>query len=102
LRDRGIGQHPADFWRTILSLQLANKADVPYMAGQYGHGSGMLLAFTNGGQVMISRRHPDLLADDQDDYAGVVAIRKRMPSETGRTNPHYECLVSARTGQPFA
>lgn len=101
-RDCAIGQHPADFWRTILSLQLANKLDVPYMAGQYGHGAGMLLAFSNGGQVMISRRHPRLLAPGQDDYAGVVAVRKRMPSETGRANPHYECLVSARTCQPFA
>jgi hypothetical protein len=101
-RDCAIGQHPADFWRTILSLQLANKVDVPYMAGQYGHGAGMLLAFTNGGQVMISRRHPRLLKGGQDDFAGVVAVRKRMPSETGRMNPHYECLVSARTDQPFA
>lgn len=101
-RDHGIGQHPADFWTTVLSLQLGNKAEVPYTAGQYGHGAGMLLAFTNGGQIMISRRHPKLLGDSQEDYAGLVLVRKRMPSETGRGQPHYECLVSDADNNPFA
>lgn len=101
-RDQGIGQHPADFWRTILSLQLANKVNLPFTAGQFGHGAGMLLAFTTGGQVMVSRRHPLLRAQGQEDHAGLVLVRKRMPSETGRKNPHYECLVSERTGRPFA
>jgi hypothetical protein len=101
-RDQGIGQHPTDFWRTILSLQLGNKADVPYTAGQYGHGAGMLLAFTVGGQVMISRRHPKLLKDGQDDYAGLVLVRKQKPSEVGRVQPHYACLVSKATSKPFA
>lgn len=100
--DQGIGQHPLDFWRTILSLQLGNKQDIPYTAGQYGHGAGMLLGFSNGGQIMISRRHPKLRADGQDDYAGLVLVRKRMPSEAGTVNPIYECAVSKRTGQPFA
>jgi hypothetical protein len=101
-RDEGIGQHPSDFWRTILSLQLGNKIDIPYTAGQYGHGAGMLLGFTEGGQIMISRRHPKLRAEGQDDYAGLVLIRKRMPDETGYVYPVYECAVSRRTGNPFA
>ncbi len=101
-RDAGIGQHPFDFWKTILSLQLGNKVDIPYTAGQYGHGAGMLLGFSTGGQIMISRRHPKLLADGQDDYAGLVLIRKRMPSQTGNVNPMYQCAVSRRTGNPFA
>jgi len=100
--DEGLGQHPSDFWQTILSLQLGNKQDVPYTAGQYGHGAGMLLGFCNGGQVMISRRHPKLRGDGQDDYAGLVLVRKRMPSEARTVNPVYECAVSKRTGQPFA
>jgi hypothetical protein len=101
-RDDGLGQHPSDFWRTILSLQLGNKANVPYTAGQYGHGAGMLLGFTTGGQVMISRRHPKLLADDLEDFAGLVLVRKRKPSEAHRTQPHYECLVAQETSVPFA
>lgn len=100
--DEAIGQHPSDFWTTVLSLHLANKADIPYTSGQYGHGAGMLLGFSSGGQVMISRRCPKLRAQDQDDYVGLALIRKRMPSETGRSNPHYECLVSKRTGKPLA
>ncbi len=101
-RDRGIGQHPADFWRSILSLQLGNKQNIPYTAGQYGHGAGLLLNFTNGGQVMISRRHPSLLGSGQLDYAGIVPIRKRKPSEADTVQPHYEYLVSADTSLPFA
>jgi hypothetical protein len=100
--DDGIGQHPSDFWRTLLSLQLGNKADIPYTAGQYGHGAGMLLSFTTGGQIMISRRHPKLLREAQEDYAGLVLVRKRKPSEAHRIQPHYECLVSKDTDSPFA
>jgi hypothetical protein len=100
--DEAIGQHPCEFWSTVLSLQLGNKAEIPYTAGQYGHGAGMLLGFSSGGQVMISRRCPKLLDEDQDDLVGLVLIRKRMPSETGKPNPHYECLVSKRTGEPVA
>ena len=101
-RDTAIGQHPEDFWATILSLQMGNKTTIPYTSGQYGHGAGMLLGFCEGGQVMISRRSPKLLKDGQEDYAGLTLVRKRMPSETGNVNPHYECLVSKRSGLPFA
>lgn len=98
--DQAIGQHPLNFWGTILSLQLGNKKDVPYQAGQYGHGAGMLLAFTEGGQVMISRRHPKLRGDGQDDLVGLALIRKLMPSEAKTVNPLYQVLVSKRTAQP--
>jgi hypothetical protein len=101
-RDEGVGQHPLDFWGTILSLQQGNKINIPYTAGQYGHGAGMLLGFTEGGQIMISRRHPKLRSEGQDDYAGLVLIRKRMPEDTGNINPVYECAVSRRTKNPFA
>lgn len=101
-RDEGIGQHPTDFWQTILSLQLGNKVDIPYTAGLYGHGAGMLLSFSTGGQIMISRRHPKLLVEGQDDYAGFVLVRTRRPSEAETIHPTYECAVSRRTGNPFA
>jgi hypothetical protein len=100
--DRAIGQHPLDYWRTILSLQLGNKRDVPYQAGQYGHGAGMLLGFCEGGQIMVSRRHPKLRADGQDDLAGLVLVRKLMPSVAGTVNPLYQVMVSKRTGEPIA
>lgn len=100
--DQGVGQHPTDFWQTILSLQLGNKADISYTSGQYGHGAGMLLTFSEGGQVMVSRRHPKLLEDGHDDHVGVALVRKRMPSQIKRANPRYEVLVSKRTAQPLA
>jgi hypothetical protein len=100
--DQGVGQHPQDFWSTILSLQLGNKADISYTSGQYGHGAGMLLTFSEGGQIMVSRRHPKLLANGQEDYVGLALVRKRMPSQIKRANPRYEVLVSKRTSEPVA
>ncbi len=51
---------------------------------------------------MISRRHPQLLEPGQDDYAGLVLVKKEKPSEAGRVQPHYACLVSRATNTPFA
>lgn len=100
--DQAIGQHPTRFEKTLLSLHLGNKAEIPYLAGQYGHGAGLTLAFSLGGQVIVARRHPDLLAEDEDDLAGLVLIERRMPSETGMTNPSYWYAVPAASEAPLS
>jgi hypothetical protein len=96
--DWGIGQHPAEFEQTLLSLHLGNKAEIPYLAGQYGHGAGLTLAFSLGGQVVVARRHPELLEEGDEDLVGLVLIIRRMPSETGMTNPSYWYAVPEATG----
>ena len=101
-RDSWIGQHPADHEGTILSLHRGLKADVPYLAGQYGHGAAYTFAFSNGGQILISRRHPDLLPRGYDDLVGLSLVRRRMPSETGLVNPIYEFAVCPTTRAPVA
>jgi hypothetical protein len=100
--DEGIGQHPAAFEATVLSLQQGLKAEIPYLAGQFGHGAGLTLNFSNGGQILIGRRHPDLLADDQDDLVGLTIIRKYKASEVGSVHPAYLYAVDKETGKPVA
>ncbi len=100
--DQAIGQHPSRFEKTLLSLHLGNKAEIPYLAGQYGHGAGLTLSFSLGGQIIVARRHPELLAADEDDLVGLVLIERRMPSRTGMTNPSYWYAVPAETETPLS
>ncbi len=100
-RDIWLGQHPADHEDTILSIHKGLKADVPYLAGQYGHGAAFTFAFSNGGQILVSRRHPDLLAPGYDDLVGLSLVRRRMPSETGSPNPSYWYAVCPDAKSPL-
>lgn len=100
--DCWLGQHPADQEGTVLSLQRGLKADVPFLAGQYGHGAGFTLAFSHGGQILLSRRHPDLLAPGYADLVGLSLVERRMPSQTGHNNPTYWYAVCPKTETPYA
>lgn len=100
--DQGCGQHPLRFDDTILSLQLGNKAEQPHQAGQFGHGAGLTLNYSEGGQILISRRHPDLLEDGQEDLVGLVVVRRFKPSQANSVHPSYMILVPKATGMPLA
>ncbi len=100
--DDWLGQHPADHEETILSLQKGLKADIPFLAGQFGHGAAFTFAFSNSGQILVSRRHPDLLAPGYEDLVGLSLVRRRMPSETGLANPGYFYAVCPDTDAPVA
>lgn len=100
--DHWLGQHPADHEDTILSLQKGLKADTPFLAGQYGHGAGFTFAFSDGGQVLVSRRHPELLPEGYDDLVGLSLVIRRMPSETGTANVTYWYAVDPDTEMPLA
>lgn len=100
--DHWIGQHPADHEDTILSLQKGLKADVPFLAGQYGHGAGFTFAFSHGGQILISRRCPELCPQGTDDLVGLSLVVRKMPSETGTTNVTYWYAVDPDTGAPIS
>jgi hypothetical protein len=100
--DQGAGQHPADFEDTVLSLQRGLKAEIPYLAGQFGHGAGLTLNFSNGGQIIIGRRHPDLLTDEQEDLIGLTVVQKKRASEVHSSLPAYLYAVEKETGKPLA
>jgi hypothetical protein len=100
--DSWLGQHPADHEDTILSIQKGLKAEIPFLAGQYGHGAGFTLAFSNGGQILIGRRHPDLLEPGYGDLVGLSLVVRKKPSETNSVNPTYWYAVAPETEAPLA
>jgi hypothetical protein len=92
MRDRGIGQAPSRLPETILSIHRGNKRDKAFLMGMYGWGGSSALCFAEGGTVVVSRRHPELLDGEPDGVA--VTIVKRIYTEEMRT-PAYFYAVDA-------
>ncbi len=74
VEDSGIGQHPEDFSRTLLSLGESNKIDKPYLMGAFGQG-GSSTFFYCPYSIIFSRRHRDCL-EGQADQIGWTIVRK--------------------------
>lgn len=87
MRDRGIGQTPARLPETILSIHRGNKRDKPFLMGMYGWGGSNALGFAEGGTVIVSRRHPDLLDGEADGVA--VTIVKKVYTDEMRTPAYF-------------
>ena len=87
LRDRGIGQTPVRLAETILSIHRGNKRDKPFLMGMYGWGGSNALGFAEGGTVIVSRRHPQLLDGETDGVA--VTIVKKVYNEEMRTPAYF-------------
>ena len=90
MRDKGIGQTPSRIPETILSIHRGNKRDKPFLMGMYGWGGSSTLCFAEGGTVVVSRRHPELLDGEPDGVA--VTIVKKIYTEDMRT-PAYVYAV---------
>ncbi len=99
IRDFGCGQHPSEFSNTLLSIHRGNKRDKFYLMGQYGQGGATTYRFSHY-TIVMSRRHPKLLIDGQDDAVGwsIVRYNELDPNmfKTGR----YEYLVLPEGGVP--
>jgi hypothetical protein len=93
MRDRGIGQTPARLPETILSIHRGNKRDKPFLMGMYGWGGSNALGFAEGGTVIVSRRHPQMLDGEADGVA--VTIVKKVYTADMRT-PAYFFAVDDR------
>ena len=74
VEDSGIGQHPVDFPKTLLSLGESNKVDRPYLMGAFGQGGSSTFAFCDY-SVVVSRRNRDCL-DGRPDLVGWTLVRK--------------------------
>jgi len=74
IEDQGIGQHPADFEHTLVSLNEENKRSSLYLMGAYGWGGAASFAFCKYA-VFVSRRQEDLRGPGQDDEVGWTVIR---------------------------
>lgn len=74
VEDSGIGQHPEDFPRTLLSLGESNKINKPYLMGAFGQGGSSTFAFSPYSAI-ISRRHQDCL-EGKPDLIGWTLVRQ--------------------------
>lgn len=80
--DNGEGQNPKSFKDTFLSLSKNNKLQIKFVQGQYCMGSTGVLP--NCGekkyQLILSRKHPALLQNNQSDEFGFTLVRKHTIS----------------------
>jgi len=96
--DKGEGQHPFDFKNTFLSLHGENKLEIPFVQGRYNMGSTG--ALPNCGkyhyQLILSRKTPQLLNQNQKDLWGFTLVRLHPAGEKNGTidiAPWYEYCV---------
>jgi hypothetical protein len=87
MRDKGIGQSPSRVPETILSIHRGNKRDKPFLMGMYGWGGSNALCFAEGGTVVVSRRHPELLDGEADGVA--VTVVKKIYTTDMRTPAYF-------------
>ncbi|MCU0651394.1 MAG: hypothetical protein MUC39_00400 [Candidatus Omnitrophica bacterium] len=93
--DDGEGQHPTDFENTFLSLNKDNKLKIKFVQGKYNMGSTG--AIPNCGekkyQLIISRKHPQLLNGKEDMYGfALVRLHKAIGVDVYK-NSWYEYCV---------
>lgn len=92
--DKGEGQHPSDFKNTFLFLHGNNKIEIPFVQGKYHMGSTGVLP--NCGkynyQLILSRKTPKLLNQNQKDFWGFTLVRLR-PAGEKNISPWYEYCV---------
>ena len=96
IQDRGIGIHPSEFASTIVSLGQSSKGQKDYLIGMYGQGGSSAFEKSEY-SIIVSRKHPSLLAKDQQDLAGWTVVRKRLSIRTHV----YEYLVDPETHRVF-
>ncbi len=91
IEDHGIGQHPDDFGKTLLSLHESNKVGEPYTMGTYGQGGSVTLGFSEW-TVIVSHRHSHLL-DGKPDVIGWTVAFEEPTDPTLNVLPRYVWLV---------
>jgi hypothetical protein len=99
IRDRGAGQHPAQFAKTLLSLNESNKVSKPYTMGTYGQGGSVTFGFSRY-TVILSRRHPALLEPSEDDVVGWTVVYEEQTDPAKNILPRYVWVVRP-DGSPF-
>jgi uncharacterized membrane protein YgcG len=97
--DRGVGQHPSMFWKTLLSLNESNKVGMPYTMGTYGQGGSVTFGFSRY-TLILSRRHPELLEEGQEDLVGWTVVYEEQTDPSKNILPRYVWVVQ-EDGTPF-
>jgi hypothetical protein len=97
--DRGIGQHPSEFPTTILSLNRSNKLHKRWLQGAYGQGGSATFRFCDY-TLIVGRRDPTLLGDEQGDCVGWTVIWEDEGDPYEDTLPMYKYLVDSNGEVP--
>lgn len=81
--DNGEGQHPSDFENTFVSLTKENKIKIKFVQGKYNMGGSGVLPFCGNRkyQLIISRKHPELLNGKPDLYGFTLVRLHKAPQE---------------------
>lgn len=95
IEDNGIGQSPARFHSTLLSLGQSDKGDKDYLIGVFGQGGSSAYSVSQYSWV-ISRRHPDLL-DGAIDGVGWTIVKHVYPK--GRRDDYFAYLAAHPDGR---
>jgi hypothetical protein len=99
VEDRGAGQHPSQFAKTLLSLNESNKVSKPYTMGTYGQGGSVTFGFSRY-SLILSRRHPALLEPGQEDLIGWTVVYEEQTDPAKNILPRYVWVVRP-DGSPF-
>lgn len=90
ITDAGLGQSPADFPKTLVSLNESNKVGQLYTMGTYGQGGAATFGFSRA-SLVFSRRHPKHRGGHPDKIGFTVVLEKDDPLQ--QRLPNYEYLV---------
>ena len=92
IQDHGCGQHPDAFPRTLLSIMADNKKSKSHQMGVYNAGGAATYAFADY-TIIVSRRDPELLADDEQDEVGVCVVRyNELDPDAYKTGMYEYCV----------
>lgn len=87
--DKGEGQSPENFINTFLSLNKGNKSKVQFVQGKFGMGGTGVFRFgspKHNLQLIISKRHQDILKGMGDGLWGMTIIRRVPPTGQMRSS----------------
>jgi len=90
IQDRGEGQTPRQFPKTLVSLNESNKADQPWTMGTYGQGGSVALGFCEA-TLIVSKRSPTIEIAN----VGWTLIQEHPAGENGQKLPNYQFLVTS-------
>lgn len=96
--DDGLGQHPEDFPKTLLSLNESNKATQPWNMGAYGQGGAVTFGWSRA-TIIVSRRHPSYL-NGRSDRVGWTIVREHQGDPSVQAYPSYKYLVTSSNDVP--
>ncbi len=93
--DNCEGQDPVDFKKTFMSLTRKNKMKIRFVQGKFGMGSFGAVNFCTkyGLQLIISKRHPHLIAPNHKNEWGFTVVRKIKPTRDERCSKWQYLVV---------